>query len=179
MKLKSMLAMIAAFLIVSVTGVRAEAIHATLTGNEEVTFVSTVARGEFRATINRGDQSIEFELRYSGLQGTVTQAHMHVAQPSVNGSIVVWLCETADPFLDPTGLADTCQAGQATEAVITGTITSANVIAGSMTGQQLTAGDLAEVIRAMRAGAVYINVHTSLSPGGEIRGQVRASNRKR
>jgi hypothetical protein len=161
------------------TGAQAETIHATLTGIEEVPVVSTLARGEFRATINRGDQSIDFELRYSGLQGTVQQGHLHVAQPSVNGSIVVWLCETATPFLDPTGLAEPCQPGQATEAVIKGTITSANVITGSMAGQQLTAGDLAEVIRAMRAGAVYVNVHTNLSPGGEIRGQIRASNRKR
>jgi hypothetical protein len=41
-----------------------------------------------------------------------------------------------------------------------------------MAPQQLTAGDLAEVIRAIRAGAAYANVHTDLSPGGEIRGQI-------
>lgn len=179
LNLGSALVIVASLLTFPFTGAQGETIHATLTGTEEVPFVSTVARGEFRATINPGDQSIEFELRYSGLQGAVQQGHMHVAQPSVNGSIVIWLCETADPFLDPTGLADTCQPGQGNEAVIRGSITSANVIAGSMAGQQLTAGDLAEVIRALRAGAVYVNVHTNLSPGGEIRGQVRASNRKR
>ena len=123
----------------SSTGAQAETIHAALTGIEEVPVVSTLARGEVRATINRGDQSSEFELRYSGLQGTVQQGHIH-AQPSVNGSIVVRLCQTATN-LDPTGLAETCQLGQATEAVTRGTNTSANVIAGSMTGQQLTAGD--------------------------------------
>ena len=57
---------------------------------------------------------------------------------------------------------------------MTGRITAANVIAGSMTTQQLNAGDLAGVIAAMRASAAYANVHTSpLSPGGEIRGQIR------
>ena len=60
---------------------------------------------------------------------------------------------------------------------MTGTITSDNVIAGSMAPQQLTAGDLAEIIAAIRAGAAYANVHTNLSPGGEIRGQIRASHR--
>ena len=35
-------------------------------------------------------------------------------------------------------------------------------------------GELAEVIAAIRAGSAYANVHTSLSPGGEIRGQIRA-----
>jgi hypothetical protein len=178
LNLGSAIVIVVSLLTFSSTGAQAETIHAALTGIEEVPVVSTLARGEFRATINRGDQSIEFELRYSGLQGTVQQGHIHVAQPSVNGSIVVWLCQTATN-LDPTGLAETCQLGQATEAVIRGTITSANVIAGSMTGQQLTAGDLADVVRAIRAGAAYVNVHTNLSPGGEIRGQIRASKGKR
>jgi hypothetical protein len=154
----------------------AEAIQATLTGYEEVPSVSTVASGEFRAFISRDEQSIDFELRYSGLQGTVQQAHIHVAQLSVNGSIVIWLCQTAVPFLDPAGLAPQCPAGQATEAVVTGTITAANVIAGSTT-QQLGARELDEVIAAIRAGAAYANVHTNLSPGGEIRGQIQASRR--
>jgi len=156
---------------------RAERIQATLTGYEEVPVVSTIASGEFRAMISRDDQSIDYELTYIGLQGNVTQAHIHVAQLSVNGSVVIWLCQTVSPFLDPTGLATTCPAGQLTEAVVRGTITTANVIAGSQAGQQLTAGDLGEVIAAIRAGAAYVNVHTSLSPGGEIRGQIRASHR--
>jgi hypothetical protein len=46
-------------------------------------------------------------------------------------------------------------------------------VAGATTSQQLAAGELAEVIAAMRAGAAYANVHTNLSPGGEIRGQIR------
>ena len=152
---------------------RAERIQADLTGYEEVPAVSTVASGDFRAQISPDGQSIDYELTYSGLQGTVQQGHIHVAQLSVNGSIVIWLCQTASPFLDPTGHAPHCpQAG-----TVKGTITSANVIAGSMTSQQLAAGDLDEVIAAIRAGAAYANVHTNLSPGGEIRGQIRGSNR--
>jgi hypothetical protein len=151
----------------------AEQIQAALNGYQEVPSVSTVASGEFRARISPDGQSIDYELTYSGLQGIVQQGHIHVAQLSVNGSIVIWLCQTAAPFLDPTGKAHQCPQ----EGTVTGTITSANVIAGSMAPQQLTAGDLAEVIAAIRAGAAYANVHTNLSPGGEIRGQIRASNR--
>jgi hypothetical protein len=149
----------------------AERIEADLTGYEEVPSVSTFASGEFHARISRDEQSIEYILRYRGLQGIVTQGHIHIAQLSVNGSIVIWLCQTATNK-DPTNLSDQCPAGQETEAVVTGKITAANVIAGSMAPQQLTAGDLAEVIRAIRAGAAYANVHTDLSPGGEIRGQI-------
>ena len=149
----------------------AEQIQAALTGYEEVPSVSTVAAGDFRAKISPDGQTIEYELTYSGLQGTVQQAHIHVAQLSVNGSIVIWLCHTAAPFTDPTGLAPVCPQ----QGTVRGLITSANVIAGSMAPQQLTAGDLAEVITAMRVGAAYANVHTNLSPGGEIRGQISAS----
>jgi hypothetical protein len=56
---------------------------------------------------------------------------------------------------------------------VSGTISSANVIAGSTETQQLKAGDLAAVVTAIQAGAAYANVHTAVSPGGEIRGQIR------
>jgi hypothetical protein len=86
----------------------------------------------------------------------------------VGGSVVIFLCQTAaNP--DPTDLAPQCPQ----EGTVSGTITAANVIAGSMPPQQLAAGDLAAVVAAIRAGATYANVHTTLSPGGEIRGQIR------
>jgi len=67
----------------------AERIKASLIGYEEVPSVSTVARGDFNAQISPNDQSIDYELTYSGLQASVQQAHIHVAQLSVNGSIVI------------------------------------------------------------------------------------------
>jgi hypothetical protein len=173
------LIVVMAGLLATGTMANAERIEAELTGFEEVPVVSTFASGEFHAKISRDGQSIEFLLKYRGLQGTVQQGHIHIAQPSVNGGIVIWLCQTSGTFLDPTGLADQCPAGKETEAVVTGKITSANVIAGNPPNpQQLTAGDLAEVIRAIRAGAAYANVHTDLSPGGEIRGQIEDKDKK-
>jgi hypothetical protein len=175
MKMKKLGILAALFVAMPVVTVaQAEMIEATLTGYEETpAAVSTVASGEFRAMINRGDQSIDYELTYSGLQGTVRQAHIHVGQLSVTGSIVIWLCQSAtNP--GPAGTPD-CTPGS---GIFSGTITAANVIAGSIATQQLAAGELAEVIRAIRAGTAYANVHTDLSPGGEIRGQIRASARR-
>jgi hypothetical protein len=152
---------------------RAERIKASLIGDQEVPAVSTVASGEFSATISPDDESIDYELTYSGLQGIVTQSHIHVAQLSVNGGIVIWLCGTAtNP--GPAG-TQTCPPS----GTITGTITAANVVAPAtmFDSQQLAAGDLAAVIAAIRAGVAYANVHTDLSPGGEIRGQIQASSR--
>jgi len=147
---------------------QAEQIGALLSGYEESPAVSTTARGEFTATIAPDGEVIEYTETFSGLQGTVTQSHIHVGQLGVNGSVVIFLCQTAaNP--DPTGLAPQCpQAG-----TVTGTITAANVIAGATAPQQLEAGDLAAVLTAIRAGAAYANVHTNVSPGGEIRGQLR------
>jgi hypothetical protein len=151
---------------------RAEGITASLTGYQEVPAVSTVASGEFHGTISEDEQSIDYTLTYSGLQGTVTQAHIHVAQRGVNGSIVIWLCGT-DTNPGPAGTQPCPSSG-----TVSGTITAADVVAGSMTSQQLDAGELDEVIAAIRARVAYANVHTSpLSTGGEIRGQIRASKR--
>jgi CHRD domain len=147
-------------------------LRADLTGYEEVPSVNTVASGQFRARISRDEQSIDYELSYSGLQGTVTQSHIHIAQLSVNGSIVIWLCQTAT---NPGPAAHTCNPGS---DHFTGTITAADVIAGATASQQLNANDLASVIAAIRAGAAYVNVHTSpLSTGGEIRGQIEVIGR--
>lgn len=164
--------------LVSAGGVAAKepspVLHAHLQGFQEVPVVSTVATGEFRGVINPGDQSITFDFSYSGLQGTVTQAHIHVGQRSVNGGIVIWFCQTATSP-GPAG-TPTCTNGS---GHFTGTITSANVVATPAPpagGQQIFAGDFDKVIAAIRAGKAYANVHSNLSPGGEIRGQIRVVN---
>lgn len=146
-----------------------------LTGYQEVPSVSTEASGEFEAVVGRNDTFIDFELSYRGLQGTVRQAHIHFAQRSVNGVIVVWLCQTS---LNPAPASvvarvQTCPQ----EGTVRGRIEAADVIdpqpAGTAPTQQITAGELDEVIAAIRAGVAYVNVHTTPSPGGEIRGQFR------
>jgi hypothetical protein len=153
----------------------AEHLRAKLTGYQEVPAVSTAGSGELTAQISHDEKFIDYEMTFDGLQAPITQSHIHVAQRSVNGSIVIWLCQTAaSPAPATAGLIQTCpQSG-----TITGRITSANVIAGSMAPQQLTANDLDEVLAAIRAGAAYANIHTAISPGGEIRGQIRASRHK-
>ena len=43
--------------------------------------------------------------------------------------------------------------------------------------QGLNTGALAELIRAIRDGVTYANVHSTMFPGGEIRGQIKSSSR--
>jgi hypothetical protein len=168
MKRLGTLIAVMAGLLVTAAAANADQIRALLTGYEESPSVSTTAKGEFHAVIDDDGTSIRYRETFSGLQGTVTQSHIHVGQLSVNGSVVIFLCQTAtNP--DPTGLAPQCPQ----EGTVTGRITAANVIAGATASQQLVASDLAAIITAIRAGAAYANVHTNLSPGGEIRGQIR------
>ena len=168
MKRLSIFIVVMAGLLITANMAKAEQISALLTGYEESPSVSTTGRGEFTATIAPDGDTIFYAETYSGLQGTVTQSHIHVGQLGVNGSVVIFLCQTAaNP--DPTNLAPQCPQ----EGTVSGTIMAANVIAGSTASQQLATGDLAAVVAAIRAGAAYANVHTTPSPGGEVRGQIR------
>jgi hypothetical protein len=70
MLLRSTLVLFALLTAIAVGVAHAETIQATLTGYQEVPSVSTVASGEFSGFISRNDDSIDYELTYSGLQGT-------------------------------------------------------------------------------------------------------------
>jgi hypothetical protein len=142
----------------------AENIQATLTGYEEVPALSTPASGQFRALISNHDQFIDYQLMYSGLETPVLAAHIHLGQSGVNAGVSAFLCGG--------GGKDPCPQGSGT---VTGTIVAADVI--GPTGQGIAPGELSELIRAIRSGATYANVHTERHPGGEIRGQISASSR--
>jgi hypothetical protein len=160
---------------VVVTGAAAVAgdhnrLKTTLSSYEEVPALSTNGFGTFRAAITDGGSAIRYELRYERLQGVVTQAHIHFGQEAVNGGISVFLCSNLG-----NGPAGT-QACPPPPARVTGTITAANVIGPA--GQGIAAGELNELIRALRAGVAYANVHSDQFPGGEIRGQLDDDDRR-
>jgi hypothetical protein len=154
--------------------------RARLSGFEEVHFiaaptpalrgaVSTKARGTFKTSFDRRTNSLRYELRYEGLEGSVTQSHIHFGQHHTVGGIVVWLCQTAGTPAPAAvaGVTPFCpQSGE-----VTGTIFPNQVL--TATGQGIEAGQFEELLAAMRAGVTYANVHSSLFPPGEIRGQIK------
>jgi CHRD domain len=153
-------------------------IKTSLTGFEEVPAISTDGDGSFRASLSRSGTELRYELRYEDLEGgNPTQAHIHFAQKSVNGRIVVWLCGSAtNPGPEGT---QACPASP--EGTVTGTIVPEDVVGATppASDQGIAAGEFDELVRALRAGAAYANVHTATFPGGEIRGQLDGDHRKR
>jgi hypothetical protein len=142
-------------------------IFVRLSGNEEVPAVSTTGNGLFVATVNP-DQTITYSLTYANLEGSVTQAHIHFGQFSVNGGIVAFLCTNLNN--GPAG-TQTCPAPPAT---ITGTIKPGDITGGAA-AQGITVGEFDEVVAAIRNGIAYANVHSTIWPAGEIRAQLPGS----
>jgi CHRD domain len=158
---------------------RATTLNVRLSGFGEVPVISTTGKGSFKATIDPVSGNIDYTLSYSGLQGKVTQSHIHIGPAQNTGGIAVWLCQTATtlaPVTTPPSVVPTCPDPSGT---VTGTITAAHVIGPAL--QLITAGQLDEVVAAIKAGLAYVNVHTGPNPpvtttgvpGGEIRGQFR------
>jgi CHRD domain-containing protein len=103
-------------------GDKGRSLRATLRGIEEPPSVITEASGQFKATISRDESSIQYELSFENLQGTVTQGHIHVGQKGVNGGISVWLCQTATNPAPPQSAATVPVCPQS--GTVTGTITA-------------------------------------------------------
>jgi hypothetical protein len=135
--------------------------------NENPT-LSTTGHGSFDARIEDGE--IRFELSYDDLEGTPVMAHIHLGMPWVNGGILAFLCNS----IDGSPLDNDCPANGGS---IEGTILAADVLA--IPAQEFAAGAFDELVKAIRAGATYVNVHTSLVASGEIRGQIGVDNRRR
>lgn len=137
-----------------------------LTGDQEVPVISTTGKGEFRARINTGDTSISYQLWYTDLEAPVTQAHIHLGQEDVNGGISVWLCSNLASPPTPAGV----QPCPASPGTIFGTIVPNDVV--GPTAQGIAPGEFAELIKELRKGNTYVNVHTTKFTGGEIRQQI-------
>jgi hypothetical protein len=135
-----------------------------LTGYQENPDVFTLADGMFRIRIDDSAGEMTYTLDYTGLEGNVTQAHIHFGKRAVNGGISLWLCGTAtNP--GPAGTPTCPQSGTVTRTV------DATAIVGPA-GQGIQAGAFAKLAAALRNGSTYANVHSTMWPGGEIRSQI-------
>ena len=137
-------------------------------GNENPPIVSD-GKGRFRAVAHK--DRLEYRLRYD--VDDVTQAHIHIANPGNNGAVAAFLCSNLGNA--PSDATPECPPSP---AQVKGEILAADVVEVlDGTTVVLEAGDLEGLIRLIRQGATYANVHTTDHPPGEIRGQINPRRR--
>jgi hypothetical protein len=156
------------------TAAQAEKLRVKMSGYEETpSTLSSPGFAEFEARISRHEDSIGWELSYRDIPTPVLQAHIHFGQRALSGGISIFLCTN----LGNAPAGTTTAACPATGGTVGGIITSADVVGPA--GQGIAAGELQEIIAAIRAGYAYVNIHSTQFPAGELRGQFDAQERSR
>jgi hypothetical protein len=134
---------------------------ARLSGYEETPqTISTTGNGRFEADVDRGSQTIDYELSYRDIEGgAVSAAHIHFGRRATSGGVSAFLCGGGDKPPCPQG-----------SGTVEGTIDPADIVGPA--GQGIEPGSFDELVRAMEVGATYANVHSTRWTTGEIRGQI-------
>jgi hypothetical protein len=132
---------------------------AHLNGEGEVPATTSLGQGQAIFHLSQDGTQLEFKLIAANIVD-VAQAHIHCGTPGVNGPVVVFLYGFG-PVVSPDGVLSE------------GTITAANVIprpsSAACPGGVANFNDL---IEKLRNGGAYVNAHTIIHPGGEIRGEI-------
>ena len=130
---------------------------ATLDGASEVPKVNSKATADATFTVSPDGNKIEYTLMVHDLNDP-TMAHIHVGMPGKNGPVVAPLYPTANakPIK-----------GQENGQLVQGEITAANLV-GPEKGKPLSA-----LVKAIKDGDAYVNIHTQEHKSGEIRGQLK------
>jgi len=134
-----------------------------LTGHEEGPPRDTKAQGNAHFEIE--DDGVSYKLIVANIHNVVA-SHIHLGAAGTNGPIVAFLYGSVAPG-----------GGRIQGVIAEGQITESDLI-GPLTGHPLS-----DLIDAIEAGNIYVNVHTNDGqgspntgpgdfPGGEIRGQL-------
>jgi len=129
---------------------------ANLSGAGELTAttaaVNTGAFGDCTAVVDLTAQQLTYSVRVFNLPSGVTASHIHVGAPGTAGPVVVNFAPVANSSND---------------FGFTGTVAfSAFVLRPD---QGIRSSD--DMVQAILGGNSYCNVHSTVNPGGEIRGQ--------
>jgi CHRD domain-containing protein len=127
---------------------------ATLTGsNEAPAQILTGAYAVASVTVDMGSQTVTWNIDVFNMPSGVNNAHFHVGGPGLAGPTVV---NVAFP------------AGVSNDFNLSGSATSANLMVRGDQGIR----SWEDFLQALVGGQTYLNIHTAVNPGGEIRGQV-------
>jgi hypothetical protein len=138
---------------VSANGKRTFTAHLTA----EAPGVETQAVGQAIFKVSKDGQSVDYKIIVAQLDN-ITMAHIHWKPGGGDAPPVVWLI--------PDGPPPTLIPGTTNGVLVEGTFSAADFV-GNLAGQSVS--DLLEIFHA---GEAYVNVHTQVYPGGEIRGDI-------
>jgi hypothetical protein len=130
---------------------------AKLGGGAQVPAVATAASGSAIFWLNADGTELHYQLSVAEIHG-VTMAHLHWGAFDTNGPPVAWLYPSAPPPKEIDGWSN----GLLSQGMIT-----AGDLVGPMKGKTI-----ADLVAAIRAKDIYVNVHTHVYSDGEIRGQL-------
>ena len=156
--MRRVLSLVGAAALVMVAGVAsAEAqtmeFTALLSGGNEVPGVVSGSGGTATVSLNTATKAVTYRIDVYNMPSGTTQAHFHVGAPGVAGPVVV-------NFSVVTNISN--------DFAITGTATASDLVPRVAQG----IGSWEDFVQALMLGQVYANVHSTVNPGGEIRGQV-------
>jgi CHRD domain len=137
------------------TGPVDERFSATLAGTSVVPATTSTSAGTL--TLEARDSTLGFSLSITNMTG-VTQAHLHSAAAGANGATLVWL------------LPVNGNNAQTPSVTLDGVISLGDIAPSWVRGSPRLAMDSVKAL--MRAGKVYVDVHTSAFTNGEVRGQI-------
>jgi hypothetical protein len=138
---------------------------ATLRGSNEVP--ANASSGTGFAEINHDDalHTLSLQVNFSGLAGNVTASHIHSPAPPTANAGVATSVPTLPGF--PSGVTS----GNYVRTLDLTLAASYNPAFITLNGGTVSGAEAA-LTASLAAGTAYLNIHTGLFPGGEIRGQI-------
>ena len=137
------------------TGPASEKFSAALAGSSVVPATTSTSSGSI--TFEARDSTLSYSLSVANMGG-ITQAHLHTAASGANGATIVWL------------LPVNGNSAQAPSVTLDGVISIGDIAPAWVRSSPRIAMDSVKAL--MRAGKVYVDVHSSTFTNGELRGQV-------
>lgn len=148
---------VAALTLVAATSGQAQAqtvrLTAVMSGANETPGVLTGATGTAEVFVNLATQTVSYEIDIFNLPSGTTAGHFHVGGPGLAGPIVVDLAP---------------QVNVSNDFTLKGTATASALRARADQGIR----SWEDFIQSLIGGQVYVNIHSAVNPGGEVRGQL-------
>ena len=110
---------------------------------------------EFKPKLN--ENAVAYSLNVTDIDN-VTAAYINSGEQGQNGPIVVTLFQPDTP----------------TQKMVSGLLSEGNITSANLEGP-LASKQLSDLLSSMDSMGIYVNVHTTQYPDGEIRGQISNS----